>query len=274
MNACDRVGNLGSASGIVLLSPSGRGVVFNGLVVTSGVVPVLALLAIVAGIIAAIAGFGIGSVLTPAMAYWYPAKMAVAAVSIPHLAATAYRLWLVREHVDFSVLRSFGLMSAAGGLIGAVAQTWLASRYLEVILSVLLIFVGVGGWLGYTKKMRFAGIWAWLAGALSGFLGGLVGNQGGLRSGAMLGLGVPRDAFIATATATGVIVDAARMPVYLAMQWKQLSSLGVPIAVMTTGVLVGTVIGTKVLRTVPEAWFTRVVSALLVILGVWLAVKP
>ena len=235
---------------------------------------VLALLAVVAGAIAAVAGFGIGSVLTPAMAYWYPAKLAVAAVSIPHLAATAYRLWLVREHVDYSVLRSFGLMSAAGGLIGAVAQTWLASRYLEVVLAALLIFVGVGGWLGYTKRMRFTGIWAWLAGAVSGFLGGLVGNQGGLRSGAMLGLGVPRDAFIATATATGVIVDAARMPVYVVTQWEQLSNLRVPIAAMTVGVLVGTVIGTKVLRTVPEAWFTRLVSTLLVVLGIWLLAKP
>ena len=83
---------------------------------------VLALLAVVAGAIAAIAGFGIGSVLTPAMAYWYPAKLAVAAVSIPHLAATAYRLWLIREHVDLSNLRSFGAMSAAGGLTGAVAS--------------------------------------------------------------------------------------------------------------------------------------------------------
>jgi uncharacterized membrane protein YfcA len=39
------------------------------------------------------------------------------------------------------------------------------------------------------------------------------------------------------------------------------------------GVLVGTVVGMKVLRAVPEAWFTRVVSALLVCLGVWLILK-
>jgi uncharacterized membrane protein YfcA len=89
----------------------------------------------------------------------------------------------------------------------------------------------------------------------------------------MLGLGVSRDAFIATATATGVIVDAARMPVYLATQWEELSALGLPIAAMTVGVLLGTVLGMRVLRAVPEAWFTRVVSALLICLGVWLVLK-
>jgi len=208
------------------------------------------------------------------MAYWYPARLAVAAVSMPHLVATAYRLWLVRQHVDLSVLRSFGLMSAVGGLTGAVVQAWLVSRYLEILLAALLVFVGVGGWLGYTKKMRFTGIWAWIAGAISGFLGGLVGNQGGLRSGAMLGLGVPRDAFIATATATGVIVDLARMPVYVATQWRELQTIALPIIAMTTGVLVGTITGIGLLRKVPEKWFTRVVSALLVCLGVWLLLKP
>ena len=233
----------------------------------------LGFLAIVAGTIAAIAGFGIGSVLTPAMAYWYPAKLAVAAVSIPHLVATAYRLWLVREHVDLSILRSFGAMSAAGGLTGAIAQTLLASRYLEIVLAVLLMFVGIGGWLGYTKKLRFTGIWAWLSGAVSGFLGGLVGNQGGLRSGAMLGLGVPRDDFIATATATGVIVDLARMPIYVATQWRELQTIALPISVMTIGVLIGTSAGIRLLRKVPQTWFTRLVSALLICLGLWLVLK-
>jgi uncharacterized membrane protein YfcA len=90
----------------------------------------------------------------------------------------------------------------------------------------------------------------------------------------MLGLGVPRDTFVATATATGVIVDVARMPVYLATQWTELASISGPIALMTFGVIIGTVAGIRVLRAVPEAWFTRVVSTLLIGLGGWLLLKP
>ena len=176
----------------------------------------LALVAILAGGIAAVAGFGIGSLLTPAFALQVPAKVAVAAVSIPHVLATGYRFWLLREHLDRKLLLSFGAMSAVGGLLGALANTVAASRALEVVLALLLLFVGLGGLAGWTSKLRFTGIWAWGAGLVSGFLGGLVGNQGGLRSGAMLGLGVSRDAFVATATATALIVDAARMPVYVA----------------------------------------------------------
>jgi uncharacterized membrane protein YfcA len=122
--------------------------------------------------------------------------------------------------------------------------------------------------------MRFEGPWAWIAGAVSGFLGGLVGNQGGLRAGAMTGLGVSRDAFIATATATGLIVDGARLPVYLVGQWQDLVPLWPQVSVMTVGVVVGTAVGTRLLKRIPEAIFLRVVSFLLIALGVWLALKP
>ncbi|HEY0672419.1 MAG TPA: hypothetical protein VGD27_09140, partial [Longimicrobiales bacterium] len=60
----------------------------------------LFLAALLAGSIAALAGFGIGSVLTPILALHVPLKVAVAAVAIPHLIATALRFWLVRAHVD------------------------------------------------------------------------------------------------------------------------------------------------------------------------------
>src|SRR5262245_24163632 len=72
-----------------------------------------------AGAIASVAGFGIGSILTPLFSWQSGTKFAVAAVSIPHLAGTAVRFWLLRGHIDRRVLLSFGLASAAGGLLGA-----------------------------------------------------------------------------------------------------------------------------------------------------------
>ncbi len=234
----------------------------------------LAVAAMVGGAIAALAGFGIGSVLTPTLAIIIPTKIAVAAVSIPHALATGYRLWRVRRHVDFAILKSFGAMSALGGLAGALANWWLASRALSVVLGVLLILVGLGGLSGRLKELRFVGPWAWIAGGVSGFLGGLVGNQGGLRAGAMMGLGVSRDAFVATTTATALIVDAARMPVYLVGQWSDLRHLWPFIGVMCFGVIVGTVAGVELLRRIREDHFLQVVSVLLVLLGAWLATKP
>ncbi len=226
--------------------------------------------AVLSGGIASVAGFGIGSLLTPTFALAMPMKLAVAAVSVPHLVATAYRCWIMREHIDRRVLKSFGLMSAAGGLLGALLNSFTSSPVLGLVLGGLLLFVGVSGLSGFSQKMKFEGKAAWAAGAVSGFLGGLVGNQGGLRSGAMLGLDVSRHALVATATATGLIVDLARMPVYGATQHKELLRVLPALGIACVGVLLGTAIGARVLKRVSEKAFRIVVAVLLIGLGLWM----
>ena len=69
----------------------------------------IAVAAILAGAIASVAGFGIGSILTPLFAIHFGTKLAVAAVSIPHLIATALRFVRIGEHVDKRVFVSFEL---------------------------------------------------------------------------------------------------------------------------------------------------------------------
>ena len=179
---------------------------------------VVAIVAALAGGITSIAGFGIGSLLTPLLAIRYGMKTAVAAVSVPHLIATVLRLWMLRCHVDRCVLSGFGAMNAVGSLTRALIHVWINNLILMIVLGVLLVFAGGTGVLGYTDRMRFNKKAASVAGAVSGAFGGLVGNQGGIRSAAMLGFGLRGMAFVATATAIGVAVDAVRMPVYFATE--------------------------------------------------------
>lgn len=223
----------------------------------------------VAGSVGSVAGFGIGSLLTPLLATRTGLKLAVAAVSIPHFAAAALRLWLMREHVDRRVLLSFGVMSAAGGLCGALLHGKLGGPVLTLVFGVLLTFAGLMTLTGLSRKLRFSGAAAWAAGLLSGLFGGLVGNQGGIRSAAMLGFDVPKEAFVATATAAGVIVDLARMPVYAATEASGLASLGSAIALMTAGTLSGTILGARLLRRVPETAFRRLIGLLILALGMY-----
>jgi hypothetical protein len=147
----------------------------------------IAIGSVLAGAIASIVGFGIGSVLTPLLAVRVGTQLAVAAVSIPHLFATALRFWRLRAHVDRRVLVSFGITSAAGGLTGALLHSYASNRSLAIVFGVLLLFVGIGELTGFARRMRFGGHVAWIAGAVSGVFGGLVGNQGGVRSAALLG---------------------------------------------------------------------------------------
>lgn len=222
---------------------------------------------VVAGAIAAVTGFGIGSLLTPLLALHMEARLAVAAVSIPHLAGTAFRLWMLGGRVDSRVLWTFGLTSAAGGLTGALLQAQTGAPWLTLIFGALLLFAALSEVTGLSARMCFRGPIAWVAGALSGLLGGLVGNQGGIRSAALLGFGMTKETFVSTATAIGLLVDAARMPIYLWTAGPELSRYGWWMALATTGVLTGTLIGGRVLRRMPDLWFRRAVAAILALLG-------
>jgi uncharacterized protein len=230
----------------------------------------LATVAIVAGAVAAVAGFGIGSLLTPTLAIETGTKLAVAAISIPHLIGTAQRFWMLRRHVDRRVLWSFGITSALGGLLGALVHANTSSRALSVVFGVLLLIAGVSELSGWIERVRWGRRAAWVAGAVSGAFGGMVGNQGGIRTAAMLGFDVPKEAFVATATAIALFVDAARMPVYLATQWRDIFDIWPLLLIASGGVVVGTFLGRRALARLPQRSFRRTVAVLLVVVGLYM----
>ena len=232
----------------------------------------LGVVAVIAGAIAAVTGFGVGSVLTPTLAVETGTKLAVAAVAIPHFVVTAQRFWKLRRHVDRHILLGFGIASAIGGLVGALLGTRISSRGLAVVFGILLIVAGISELTGWIQRVRWGRRAAWIAGGLSGALGGLVGNQGGIRTAAMLGFDVPKESFIATATAIGLFVDGARLPVYLATQWREILAIWPLVLTATVGGVIGTVFGTRVLGRVPERVFRRVLAVLLLVLGLYMAI--
>jgi uncharacterized membrane protein YfcA len=225
---------------------------------------------LLAGAIGAVAGFGIGSVLTPVLELRHDMRLAVAAVSIPHVIATAVRFWRLRHDVDRRVLKSFGLMSAAGGLTGALLQRYATAPGLTVVFAVLLIFAGIAGLTGFSERMRLGRKTGWIAGMLSGALGGLVGNQGGIRSAALLGYDLSPARFVATATAAALIVDGARLPVYVATEGARLAQNVDVLVVTSVCAVIGTIAGGDVLKKMPAAVFKKVVGVLLVILGLYM----
>jgi uncharacterized membrane protein YfcA len=237
---------------------------FEALVVSS---------AVAGGVVASVTGFGIGSLLTPALAWQMDTRIAVAAVSIPHFIGTAFRFWLLGGGVDRRVLWSFGIMSAVGGLSGALLQEWASTPALMVLFGALLLFTAGAELSGLARRLQFQGPFAWMAGAASGMLGGLVGNQGGIRSAALLGVELPKHAFVATATAVGLMVDGARVPVYLWYMAPELNELRGFIALAAVGVVAGTIVGNRLLTGIPERTFRRIVAVVLALLGAAMALQ-
>ncbi len=231
---------------------------------------VLFLIAILSGATASVVGFGIGSLLTPLLATRFGTGLAVAAVTVPHALATAVRCWRLRANINFTVLRQFGLLSAAGALAGALVYTRLGPTTLTRILGALLLLTAMAQLTGWASRWQPRGPVVALFGFLSGFFGGVAGNQGGLRAAALTAFRLEPANFVATATATGLLVDLARTPVYLWSVGARLLPLALPIGLAAVGVLIGTVLGERVLLGLSTRTFGRVVGGAIGLLGLWL----
>lgn len=225
---------------------------------------------ILAGATASIAGFGIGSILTPLLALRLGTPVAVAAVAVPHVVATVFRAWRLRNSVDWPVFRRFGIWSAAGGLAGALLFSRLGGDALTRVLGALLVLTAISTLTGWATRVHVPRWAAWVLGILSGFFGGVVGNQGGLRAGALIGLGLTSAAFVATSTMTGVIVDVVRTPIYVVRQGGAVAAAWTLVSTSTAGVLVGTLLGERALFGLSPDRFRQLVAALIGVLGVWL----
>jgi len=228
--------------------------------------------AVLAGAVAAVSGFGIGSLLTPLLLLSMPTAHAVAILAIPHAVATAIRWLRLRADVDARTFRQFGIASAAGGLSGAALQSRLDSPVLTATLAVLLLTAGASELARRRIPLPRTPFWRLLGGLLSGLFGGLVGNQGGIRAAALLGFRLPARQLVATATASALLVDAARVPIYL-MSARSIIASAAPLwLAASVGVTLGTFLGIPILGRIPETTYRRLVGALLILLGVTLLI--
>lgn len=222
------------------------------------------------GAVAAVSGFGIGSLLTPLLMLSMPTAHAVAVLAIPHAWATGFRWLRLRSDVHPVTFRQFGIASAVGGLTGAFLQSQLGSTILTIVLAFLLILGGTTELTGRRVPLSQTGLWRLAGGIISGVFGGLVGNQGGIRAAALLGFQLRPRELVATATASALLVDAARIPIYL---WAEGTVIAQSVRLMAAaliGVTIGTIIGVPILGRIPEASYRRMLGGLLLVLGLTL----
>src|SRR3990172_681078 len=224
-------------------------------------------IAFIAATVATVMGFGVGTSLTPFFALAYPTQIAVMLVAVVHFLSNLLRLALFRRHVDLGLVRRFGVLSIVGALGGSFAQGLIQSDWLKVLLGVLLILVGGSALLPNAAGWHFPRRFDQLGGLLSGALGGLLGNQGAVRSAYLANYDIPKESFIATAAMIAVSIDATRLPVYLATKWEQIALAWPVLLSATLSAYVGTYVGQKLVGRVSQATFKNLVNAMIAVFG-------
>ncbi|MDF1701296.1 MAG: sulfite exporter TauE/SafE family protein [Planctomycetota bacterium] len=253
---------------------------------------ILGLCALAVAALTLYSGFGLGTLLLPVLALFYPPHIAVAATAVVHFLNNLLKLVLMRKHVDRSVLLRFALPAIPAAFLGA----WLLSTMaraaplatyelggktfalstLGLTVGLLVVLFAVLELTGAMKRVAFPPRLLPLGGALSGFFGGLSGHQGALRSVVLLKSGLSKEGYVATGTAASTLVDATRIVVYGTAwigSWDEFAqevSLN-PLLIAVACAFVGTFLGVRLLGKMTLSGLHMLVGLLLLVAGLAIA---
>ena len=234
---------------------------------------VVYLVTFLASLVTLLAGFGLGTILTPVFTLVFNVKLAILLVAIVHFFNNLFKLSLFGKHVDLAIIKRFGILSIAGAVAGAFLQSFLFSGVLKVLLGLVLIGLGVGEFLPKWMSFRFPRKVDVIGGFVSGLLGGLVGNQGAIRSAYLLNYNISKESFIATATVIALIIDVTRIPVYLLAHREYLSSVPPNIVIVVLIAFAGTLVGKRILQHFSSALFKKTVAGFVLLMGIAFAFR-
>ncbi|MEF3698610.1 sulfite exporter TauE/SafE family protein [Desulfolutivibrio sp.] len=191
---------------------------------------VVCLAALLASGLTLFSGFGLGTILTPVMAVFFPVEAAVALTAVVHFANNLFKLALFGRKADLGVVLRFGLPALAASFVGARLLVWLSEQQaldvhdlfgtvvtitpVKLFLGLLIMGFALLELLPALSRVGLPPRYLPLGGAISGFFGGLSGHQGAFRSVFLLRAGLSKEAFIATGVVAACLVDATRLGVY------------------------------------------------------------
>ena len=232
-------------------------------------------------------GFGLGTLLMPMFALFFPIEIAIAMTAIVHLLNNLFKLGLLGKFADKTVVLRFGIPAIFSAYLGAVLLNKLSdlqplftyqlfgNNYhilpVKLIIALLMILFALFEILPRLKKVSFKKKLLPFGGILSGFFGGLSGHQGALRSAFLLRYGLTKEAFIATGVVIACIIDVSRMIGYSSRILT--ANLQENMLLLTMAVLsafLGAYLGRRLLKKITMEIVQIIVSILLFLIAIGL----
>jgi uncharacterized protein len=254
-------------------------------------VVVVCLVALLVSGLTLYSGFGLGTLLMPAFALFFPVPVAIAATAVVHLANNLFKVALVGRLADRGVLVRFALPAVVAAFVGAalletvagaapLASYELGGEVHEVTAVGLVIGLIIVGFAVFelaprTRELSFDRRCLPLGGLLSGFFGGLSGNQGAFRSAFLINIGLSKEAFIGTGIVSAVVVDVARLLVYgiafYSVSFGEVADIAGLVVAATLAAFAGSFVGARLMPRVTLASVRRIVGVMLMAVGLGLA---
>jgi uncharacterized membrane protein YfcA len=229
-------------------------------------------------------GFGLGTLMLPVMALFFPVDLAVIATAIVHLANNLFKFGLVYKHIHFHTLWRFGLPAIVSAFLGAyllrlmgqlptIAEYTLNGKVfsisaLKVVIGLVMIFFAIIELSNRFSKWQVSQNYLPVGGIISGFFGGLSGHQGAFRAAFLAKAGLTKEQFVGTSNAIAILIDVTRLSTYFTGFYLLTNELKQPVIyVAIIAAFLGTIIGQQLMKKVTLTFIQRTVAILLITMG-------
>jgi uncharacterized membrane protein YfcA len=246
---------------------------------------IICLAALMTSLLTFFSGFGLGTILMPVFAIFFPIEIAIALTGIVHFLNNIFKLALVGLKADKSVVIKFGIPAFFSALVGALLLVKLSALKplysytidnrefivtpVKLIVAIILIFFAFMEVLPSWKKIQFGKDLLFVGGVLSGFFGGLSGNQGALRSAFLIKADLSKEVFVATGVVIACIIDFTRLGVYFArFSGSGLHENLVLVIAATISAFTGAFVGSRLLKKVTMESVQIIITLMLVLLSI------
>tara|TARA_B100001175_G_C19486146_1_gene629896 strand:+ start:58 stop:828 length:771 start_codon:yes stop_codon:yes gene_type:complete len=244
---------------------------------------IIAIVAFLAALLTFFSGFGLGTILTPVMLIFFPPEIAISLTGIVHFSNNIFKLSIIGKQFNKEVLIKFGIPAVLFAFVGSYALFFISNdslftynllgnnmnvSYLQFIIAIILIAFALIDLMPFFKKLKFNKSILPVGGILSGFFGGLTGNQGALRSAFLIKMDLDKTVFIATTVVISFFVDITRIGVYISnIKDFEISNYVVLGLAATLSAIIGSYIGFKSLKKITLNYIRNLVAVMILLIA-------
>ena len=246
---------------------------------------IICLAAFLTAILTFFSGFGLGTILAPVFAIFFPIDIAIALTGVVHFSNNLFKIALIGRNTDKAVLLRFGIPAILASFAGAwlllkitvlptIVEYELWGKTFEItavklIIALLLIIFSILEISPSFQKVQFGKDKLVWGGILSGFFGGLSGIQGAIRSAFLIKSGLSKEAYIATGVVIACLVDFTRLSVYASrFSTANLHENMTLLISATLAAIAGAYFGKKLLKKVTLHSIQLVVAVMLILISI------
>jgi len=234
----------------------------------------ISLLTFGAVLIGTITGFGTSTLMIPILALFIPITHTIILVAIIHLFSGIWKVSLFITGIDIRFILLFGIPGIITSYIGALLLTHTHQIFLVRLLGIFLCSYAI--FMLLPKKIKFPTntTMALTGGTLSGFFVGVFGIGGAIRSAFLTVFNLPKEAYIATMGAIGLVYDITRLITYFYNQISLPTSLWYGLVAFIPISFIAAFSAKYIVSRVSSYQFQRIITVFLFLIGLKFILFP